>query len=1424
MNESKTFAVGKLAVAVFAISAAWLFFGAIAPTSAAGTTCVWTASTSQNMSVPTNWENANDGTACTYANLVADNTTLTFTARTSTNATWDANATTTGGIDIQAGYTGVISFGQTSATATGAFSQAGGTVSTTGSGVLYVGGLFSVTDGAWAGVTGMNVALYGTTKNLTINTTSVPFYNLTIEGSYTLDGTYTVTTTNNLTVDSGATLDLSTKSLSVGGSLLNSGTITQASAGTVTMTGNSKTLGATGGSTTIYNLVIAGTPITLGEDIIVSNNLVVNSGKTLALGAFDLALAGNLANSGVVTQSAGAVTMSGAAATLGGSGITTLYDLHITGTKTTLAGSVTSTHVLTIDASKELDAGSYDLRLTGTGIPLITNGTFTANSSAVLYSGANVAIASTTYYGLDITAGTAALSANTIVGGALIVSSGATLNLGTYNLTVANILSNSGTVTQSAGAVTMSGAAVTLGGSGATTLYDLNITGTKTTLAGSVTSTHIITIDDSMELDAGIYNLALTGTGIPLTKNGTFTASTSLVIYSGATALIASSTYYNLTIGAGTGTLSANATVSNNLAVTSGATLALSTFNLALAGNLANAGTVTQASAGTVTMSGNAAFLGATGGNTTLYNLTITGNTTTLAGNVTTTNALTITADKELDAGTFNLTLSGDGIPLTKNGLFTASTSLVMYTGTAAIASSTYYNLTIGDGTGTLSANATVSNDLTVNTGAALALSTFNLALAGNFANAGTVTQSAGTVTMSGNTKTLGATGGSTTMYNLTISGTPISLGEDIIVSNDLTVNTTKTLALGAYDLALTGDLANSGIVTQSAGTVTMSGDAATLGATGGITTLYNLTIAGNTTTLANNVTSTNVLTINADKELVAGTKQIVLSKASGVPFVITGMFTASTSEVQYTGTGSVTTTAATYYKLVLGTGTYYLGDNTTSTNSFINGGTATIWAGKYLYAPTTFDNNGTITENGAIRHPLTSALITNSAGTETAAFVSASDSVYITVIDSDGNLHLSTVDTITGSVLTSASNLSDSEAVTLTETGANTGIFRSAALPLTVAAAAAANSGVLEVSSNGNLTLAFVDSKESSDTGSDTATFTGSLYSAGGSSGGSSGGGAPADTTPPTNTSVVIAAGVSTTASVAVTLTLAATDASQMMISNALDFTGSTWETYATTKTWTLTSGAGSKTVYAKFKDTTGNMSIAVSDTINSTATTTVNPPNTPPSGSGCPALVAGDMVKVTGKPAIYAVNSAMKVLYFPSGDEFKSWRPTYGGYYSITQTCFDALSVPTSYPAAVNYHPGSYVLKRASSDQLYVVEPGNKLAKITPAVATTLYGTAYTTMTVADPFWPHYVNRGTDIAAAKAQPGMLVKVGTVTYYVDANNQLREITTAGMTANGFQTRFVRTVPASAIEGLTAGVKITAEIKALTDKTQETVE
>ena len=92
-----------------------------------------------------------------------------------------------------------------------------------------------------------------------------------------------------------------------------------------------------------------------------------------------------------------------------------------------------------------------------------------------------------------------------------------------------------------------------------------------------------------------------------------------------------------------------------------------------------------------------------------------------------------------------------------------------------------------------------------------------------------------------------------------------------------------------------------------------------------------------------------------------------------------------------------------------------------------------------------------------------------------------------------------------------------------------------------------------------------------------------------------------PTDTTPPTGT-VTINNGAANTNTPNATLTLSATDGSgtvsQMQFSND-GSAYSTPEPYVTTKTWTLSSGDGTKTVHAKFKDAAGNWATAVTDTI---------------------------------------------------------------------------------------------------------------------------------------------------------------------------------------------------------------------------------
>lgn len=117
----------------------------------------------------------------------------------------------------------------------------------------------------------------------------------------------------------------------------------------------------------------------------------------------------------------------------------------------------------------------------------------------------------------------------------------------------------------------------------------------------------------------------------------------------------------------------------------------------------------------------------------------------------------------------------------------------------------------------------------------------------------------------------------------------------------------------------------------------------------------------------------------------------------------------------------------------------------------------------------------------------------------------------------------------------------------------------------------------------------------------------------AGNASGYSSNGSVIINTSAPTG-SISINSGSSYTNTTAVTLTLSATDdsdsASQltMEISNDSGFSGASYETYATSKSWTLTSSDGSKTVYARFKDTAGNVSPTYSAAITYDATSPIS------------------------------------------------------------------------------------------------------------------------------------------------------------------------------------------------------------------------
>lgn len=125
-------------------------------------------------------------------------------------------------------------------------------------------------------------------------------------------------------------------------------------------------------------------------------------------------------------------------------------------------------------------------------------------------------------------------------------------------------------------------------------------------------------------------------------------------------------------------------------------------------------------------------------------------------------------------------------------------------------------------------------------------------------------------------------------------------------------------------------------------------------------------------------------------------------------------------------------------------------------------------------------------------------------------------------------------------------------------------------------------------------------------------------------------------DTTAPSNGSIGI---ISLTNTRTITATLSATDATQMYLSGDIDGGGS-WETYVASKSITLTSGDGVKTVKVKFRDAVGN------ETEEFTATTTLDT-------TGAVVTVSGVDKNVISKVDGYNVAS----FSFSADTEITAW-----------------------------------------------------------------------------------------------------------------------------------------------------------------------
>jgi len=629
-------------------------------------------------------------------------------------------------------------------------------------------------------------------------------------------------------------------------SLNSNGAITDSNGAILSVTGlatfnagtNAITLGENpGDSTNFGSLSLTGGVVTVTED---SSTLLNNVSATTL----------NLTSSGAIQDVAGSSTVVSGLATLTGSAIslggatsnTTFGSLNFTS-----AGTVS----LQLDASTTITGAN-----TGSTVSLNTTGTSTLATGSTL-----------TGTSLTVAGGTLSLSGNNLSNSMAVgVSSGATLNLSTFDETVGTFTLNNGTL---AGTATLTASSYALNGgtvnanlgtgslnqiSGTTTLNGTSAAASITVSGGNLTLGNLNRLSDTAAvtvatgtLNLGAFNETigtLTLTNGTLAGTGTLTAATYslnggtvnanlgagvLTQLSGTTTLNGASAAATVNITGGTLALGASNRLNDAAAVTAtNGRLDLGAFNETVASFTLNGGTL--AGTGTLTASTYALNGGTVNGNLGTGVLNQLSGTTTLNGtsaaatvNVTA-GTLAIGAADRLDNAAVVTIASGGTLSLNSFtdtvGTFTLNGGTLSGTGTLTAST---YDLNGGTLNGNLGAGilTQLSNTTTLNG-----------------------TSAAATVNINGGTLALGNSNVLSDTATVTLNNTAIlNLGSSsdtvgTFVLNNGTLNGTGMLTASTYQLnggTLNGNL-GTGVLNQLTNTTTLNGTSAagTVNVTGG--------------------------------------------------------------------------------------------------------------------------------------------------------------------------------------------------------------------------------------------------------------------------------------------------------------------------------------------------------------------------------------------------------------------------------------------------------------------------------------------------------------------------------------------------------------------------------------------------------------
>ena len=729
----------------------------------------------------------------------------------------------------------------------------------------------TATNGQWTGAVSTDWANAGnwcsgviptSTSNVTITATATRMPD--IAGNATC---------NNLTINAGATITTSAAgNLSIAGLLTNNGTMVNNGTTTFNGTSGQQTFS---GVTSFNNITLNNGNGLLLPVAITLNNLTLTSG-TLNANNFNASLRGNWINNVSTTAFTGGtstISFAGTASqSIGGTFTTTFPNITIANTASIVSLAINTS----ISSNLTVSSGTFDLgvftanRTTAGGILFVGNNATLkiggANTYPINYATSSLIVASTVEY-----AGTNQNVANLAYGN-LKLSSSVGNAIKTFPATALIVLGN----------------LVSVVGAGTSVSF---------TAASNITVSGNDSIGLSTTFNGGSFSHSIGGNWV---NNGIFNGNTGALTFTGSAKSISGSgtqNFNHLTIAAPLITfLAGTINMSGNLATTNG-------------------GSFTQASGGTLIMSGTGTTISGSG--ISPDNFTVTGSVSTassffITGNLVVSGSLTASAGVISLSGAAK-TISGNGIK-SFNSLFV--TGSITTTTDFSIASGMTINgsLSATAGTVTFTGSSTLSGianlfNVTIN-GISLQLSSGS-----NLGIASTLNISSGTLDVTSSTPNTVNFNGSfaqninaITYDNLTLSNTSIKTAvSPLTVNKNITIGAGATFTPGPYSHTIYNDWINNGTFTAGSSTIQFPGnvDKNVFGATTfniltinsttnatGIILHNNISVATLTMTQGTMLTGVNTVTITGTRTgngIILGNIQRTHSFTTGVSYAFEG-------------------------------------------------------------------------------------------------------------------------------------------------------------------------------------------------------------------------------------------------------------------------------------------------------------------------------------------------------------------------------------------------------------------------------------------------------------------------------------------------------------------------------------------------------